>query len=101
MLRGMRSGTQLWAWMVIFSIGLVSCGALKEGLEDSKRTSSALKSELGVDAQVGFRTVNGHTTVSVHLATPPAGDAAAAKAQISDVVNRSFRTKVERVDVSF
>jgi hypothetical protein len=87
--------------MVIFSIGLVACGALKEGLEDSKRTSSALKSELGLDAQVGFRTVNGHTTVSVRLATPPAGDAATAKTQITDVVDRSFRTKIERIDVSF
>jgi hypothetical protein len=87
--------------MVAFSIGLVACGSLKEGLEDTKRTSSALKTELGLDAQVGFRTVNGHTTVSVQLATPPVGDAATAKAQITDVVNRSFRTKVERVDVVF
>ena len=29
------------------------------------------------------------------------GDAAAAKAQIIDVVNRNFRAKVERVDISF
>jgi hypothetical protein len=87
--------------MVVFSIGLVACGSLKEGLEDTKRTSSALKSELGLDAQVGFRTTNGHTTVSVQLAAPPVGDAATAKAQITDVVNRSFRTKVERVAVVF
>jgi hypothetical protein len=101
MLGGMRLGTQLRTWVVVLSVGLVACGALKEGIEDSKRTSSALKSELGLDAQVSFRTMNGHTTVGVRLATPPAGDAAAAKAQIADVVNRSFRTKVERVDVSF
>jgi len=87
--------------MVAFSIGLAACGSLKEGLEDSKRTTSALKSELGLDAQVSFRTMNGHTSVGVRLAAPPAGDAAAAKAQITDVVNRNFRAKVERVDISF
>ena len=86
---------------MIFSIGLAACGALKDGLEDSQRTTSALKSELGLDAQISFRTTNGHTSVGVRLAAPPTGDAAAAKAQISDVVNRSFRAKVERVDISF
>lgn len=28
--------------MGVFSIGLAACGALKEGLEDSKRTTSSL-----------------------------------------------------------
>jgi hypothetical protein len=97
----MRLGTQLRAWIVIFSIGLAACGQLKEGLEDSQRATSALKSELGLDAQISFRTMNGHTSVGVRLAAPPAGDAATAKAQITDVVNRSFRTKIEHVDVSF
>jgi hypothetical protein len=97
----MRLGTHLRAWAVILSLGLVACGTLKEGLEDSKRTESALKSELGLDARVGFNTTNGHTTVNIRLAAPPTGDAAAAKAQISDVVNRSFRGKVEHVFVSF
>jgi len=59
------------------------------------------QSELGLDAQVSVRTMNGHTSVGVRLAAPPTGDAAAAKAQITDVVNRSFRAKVERVEISF
>jgi len=70
-------------------------------LEDSKRTTAALKAELGMDAQISFRTVNGHTAVAVQLAAPPSGDAAAVKRSITDVVNRNFRAKVERVDVSF
>ena len=75
MLRGMWLGTQLRAWVVIFSIGLVACGTLKEGLEDTKRTSSSLKSELGLDAQVGFRTMNGHDDGErSSSATPPIGD---------------------------
>jgi hypothetical protein len=88
-------------WVVIFSVCLAACGGFKQSLEDSKRTTGALKSELGLDAQISFRTMNGHTSVAVHLVTPPTGDAAATKAKITDVVNRSFRTKVERVDVSF
>lgn len=63
--------------------------------------NSALKTELGVDARVYFRTVNGHTSVAVQLASPPSAEAAAAKRNISDVVNRNFRAKAERVDVSF
>jgi hypothetical protein len=97
----MQSGTKLRAWVVAVTIGLGACTALKEGMEDSQRTTSSLKTELGLDAQVSVRTFNGHTTVGVRLAAPPAGDAATAKAQIAEVVNRSFRVKVEHVDVSF
>jgi hypothetical protein len=87
--------------LFVLSLGVGACGGFKESIEDSKRATSALKSELGLDAQVSFKTVNGHTSVGVRLATPPAGDAAAAKRSITEVVTRSFRTKVERVDVSF
>jgi uncharacterized lipoprotein YajG len=97
----MRMRDGLGVWLLAGTIFLAGCGSLKEGLEDSKRTTAALKSELGVDASVSFRTVNGHTSVAIQLASPPSGDAAAAKRNISDVVNRNFRAKVERVDVSF
>jgi len=97
----MRIRSGLGAWLLAGTLFLGGCGSLKEGLEDSKRTTAALKSELGVDARVSFRTVNGHTSVAVQLAAPPSGDAATAKRNIEDVVNRNFRAKVERVDVSF
>jgi len=97
----MRIRSGLDAWLLAGAIFLGGCGSLKEGLEDSKRTTAALKSELGVDARVSFRTMNGHTSVAVHLVSPPSGDAATAKRNIEDVVNRNFRAKVERVDVSF
>jgi hypothetical protein len=97
----MRIRDALGAWLLAGTISLGGCGGLKEGLEDSKRTTAALKTALGVDARVSFRTVNGHTSVAVQLASPPSGDAAAAKRDITDVVNRNFRAKVERVDVSF
>jgi len=96
---------RLWNWagalLIVSSVGGFACGGFRESLEDSKRATSALKSELGLDAQVSFRVVNGHTSVAVRLATPPSGDAATAKRTIVDVVNRSFRAKVDRVDVSF
>jgi hypothetical protein len=97
----MRMRDGLGAWFLAGTIFLAGCGSLKEGMEDSKRTTAALKSELGVDARVSVRTVNGHTSVVVQLASPPAGDAAEAKRKIVDVVNRNFRAKVERLDVSF
>jgi hypothetical protein len=97
----MRMRDGLGAWFLAGAIFVAGCGSLKEGLEDSKRTTAALKAELGVDARISFRTVNGHTSVAVQLAAPPSGDAAAAKRNIADVVNRNFRAKVERVDVSF
>jgi hypothetical protein len=89
------------AWLLVCALGLGGCGGIKQSFEDSKRTADALKSELGIDARVSFRTVNGHTSVGVQLAAPPSGDAAVAKRNITDVVNRTFRAKVERVDVSF
>ena len=101
MLGTMWLWTEMRGWIVIFSIGLAACGGFKDSLEDSKRATDGLKSELGLDAQVSFRTMNGHTSVAVQLATPPTGDAATAKAKITDLVNRSFRTKVEHVAVSF
>jgi hypothetical protein len=97
----MRMRDGLGACLLAGAIFVAGCGSLKDGLEDSKRTTAALKTELGVDASVSFRTVNGHTSVAVQLASPPSGDAADAKRKIADVVNRNFRAKVERVDVSF
>jgi hypothetical protein len=86
---------------VVLLLGLSACGDFKQSFEDTQRASAALKSELGLDAAVSFRTVNGHTSVSVRLATPPAGDAATAKRKITDVVSRSFHTKVEHVELTF
>ena len=97
----MRTRDGLGTWLLVGTILMSGCGSLKEGMEDSQRTTAALKTELGVDARVSFRTVNGHTGVAVQLASPPSGDAAVAKRNISDVVNRNFRAKVERVDLSF
>jgi hypothetical protein len=91
----------VYGFVVAFSLAVVGCGGLKEGMADSQRTTAALKSELGLDAQVSFRTMNGHTVVGVKLSSAPAGDAASVKTKITDVVNRNFRAKVERVDVAF
>ncbi len=95
----MRAG--LGVGLLIGAMFLSGCTSLKEGIEDSTRATAALKTEMGIDARVSFRTMNGHTSVAVQLASPPSGDAATAKRNITDVINRNFRVKVERVDVSF
>jgi hypothetical protein len=87
--------------LVALVLAVAACGALKEGIEDSNRATAGLKSELGVDAQISFKTTNGRTTVTVRLLKPPVGDAAAVKTRITDIVTRNFRTTVEHVEVAF
>lgn len=94
-----RKQAGLGVFVLLFSLS--ACGDLKQSFEDTQRASAALKSELVLDAGVTFRTVNGHTSVSVRLATPPPGDAATAKRKITDVVSRSFHTRVEHVELTF
>jgi hypothetical protein len=96
----MQLGKLVVTLLLALSLGGFGCG-LKEAVEDTGRVSTALKSELGLDAQVSFKSKNGYMVVAVRLTTPPSGDAATAKRNIVDVVNRNFRSKVDRVDVSF
>jgi hypothetical protein len=91
---------QMGIGLLILSFGLGACG-LQDAWQDTKRTESALKSELGINARVGVNITNGHTTVAVRLPAAPAGDAAEAKRSITDVVTRACHLKVERVDISF
>jgi hypothetical protein len=97
----------MWMWkqagigFIALSLAICACSGFTESLEDSKRASAAVKAELGIDSQISVRTVNGHTSVAVRLATPPTGDAAAAKRQITDIIGRTFRAKVEHVDLAF
>lgn len=78
---------------------------LKNNFEDAKRSEAALKSEMGLNATVTFGAYSGtngqRTVVSVQLKDPPAGDPAALKARISQVVARTFRARVDRVTVAF
>jgi hypothetical protein len=97
----MWSWRRVAPWLLLCAVGLSACGGLKQSFEDSKRATTALKSELGIDARISFRTTNGHTTVAVQLSAPPSGDAAVTKRNITDVVNKNFRAKVERVDIMF
>jgi hypothetical protein len=54
MLRTIWLWTRMRGWIVILSIGMAACGGFKDSLEDSKRATGALKSELGLDAQVSL-----------------------------------------------
>ena len=96
----MQLGKLVGTLLLALSLSGLGCG-LKESVEDTRRVSTGLKSELGLDAQVSLKSKNGYMVVTVRLTTPPSGDAATAKRNIVDVVNRNFRAKVDRVDVSF
>jgi len=86
--------------VVLLSLGLGACG-LRQAWQDHQRAESALKSELGLDANVSVNITNGHASVAVRLPGAPVGDAADAKRAITDVVTRACSLKIERVDVSY
>ncbi len=86
-------------------LATTGCG-LKAGYEDSKKTEVAIKDELGIEARVQFRTLtssaNGtHTLVTVIVREPQAGDGREFRATIVEIVKRTFRSKVDRIDVVF
>lgn len=91
------------AFLIIVSLS--ACGDLKNGLADSKRSQTDIKSELGVSSEVNFREFTGTkgktTTVTVHLDTVPPGDVAAIKASVTAIVTRDFRSHVDNVIISF
>jgi hypothetical protein len=80
-----------------FFLALGGCGMLKEAMDDCRTTSTAIKTELGVDATCSFANVNGHTTVTVRLMSVPAGPASALKTEVTDVTRRSFHASVDAV----
>lgn len=86
--------------VVLLSLGLGACG-LKDAWQDHQRAENALKSELGLSANVAVNITNGHTSVAVRLPAAPAGDAADTKRAITEVVTRACHLKVERVEISY
>lgn len=86
--------------VVLLSLGLGACG-LKDAWQDHQRAERALKSELGINANVSVSIINGHTSVAVRLPGAPAGDASDAKRAIADVVTRACHLKVEHVEISY
>ena len=87
------------------ALALVGAGCgLREANEDANRTEAEIKTTLGVDAAVNFRVRAGgggkNTVVIVRLKSTPPGDAASIKAKVNDIVNHTFRSHVDRVDVA-
>ena len=94
----------LAAFTIALCLVTLGCGGFTEAREDAKNTESAIKTELGVDATVGFRVASGmsgrKTLVTVKLKTTPTGDAVSIKSKVEDIVNHTFRSHVDRVDVA-
>jgi hypothetical protein len=86
--------------VLALSTGLVGCSDIKQVIEDTERARTALKTELGVDSNVHFNWTNGRHIVSVRLGSVPAGQSNEVKRKVEDVVRRTFRAKVDRVDVT-
>lgn len=92
--------------MVVGSVLLVGCSMaeqFKEMQEDSAKAKAAIESELGGEVQIGWNIMNGRVAaVRVAFSKPPAGqgDLAQLKHRVAELVNRSFRRTVERVEVS-
>jgi hypothetical protein len=91
--------------VLTLAVGASGCG-LKTGSEDARKTEAAIKSELGMEAHINFRTFTSaasgtHTIVVVTLSQPPSGDVRELKAKLTEIAGRTFRSKVDRVDVVF
>jgi hypothetical protein len=87
-------------------VALTSCADFRADGEDAKKTEADIKSELGVDSQVGFTTFSStrggnRLSVVAHLKSPPGGDITAVKAKVSAIVARDFRAHVDGVTVTF
>jgi hypothetical protein len=91
------------AWLLALALG--ACGDLKQSSEDAQKTEATIKTELGLDSKIGFRSFSGtngsHTTVVVHLTTPPSGDVTKLKASVTDIVTRTFHAHVDQVTLDF
>ncbi|MGH7440238.1 MAG: hypothetical protein ACRENE_31485 [Polyangiaceae bacterium] len=93
-------------YLLTILLMLPACADFRAAWKDAKKCESDLKSELGLDAHVGFRTFSAtkggrHLSVNVHLAAAPPGDACVAKGKITEVVFRDFREHPDHVSVSF
>jgi hypothetical protein len=90
---------------VLLALLMPSCADFTADLQDAKKSQADIKGELGLDAQVDFRTLTGtkgkRLFVSVHLKGPPAGDVAVLKGKVSDIVTRDFHTHVDGVALTF
>jgi len=96
-----RSGAQLTRRSAIVALGLlaspVSCG-FKENIAGAGKTEERIRRELGVDARVGFRTVNSVTNVTVTLQALPALSPPLARARVEAIV-RAEMTGVSTIEV--
>jgi hypothetical protein len=92
------------ALALALAIQVVACGGLKAMNEDSAATRAAIKTDLGVDSEIGWRTSNGTSGrqlfVNVHLQSIPPGEAVVVQAKVKSIVTSHFREPVTRVDVS-
>jgi hypothetical protein len=101
--RSIRRRDVMRLMTLVVGAGLpISCG-LEEGAKDTEATRSALKDELGIDADVAFTSFTGiprnRMTVVVKVKSKMSGDPMANKMKIEEVVRRYFRQPIDRIQV--
>jgi hypothetical protein len=92
-------------FVVVFSFGVISCTSLAASFEDGKRCEHDIKTDLGLEAQVGFQeyvNLSGRTTrATVRLKETPSGDMVSLKRRLREIVERDFRSHVDTIEVAF
>lgn len=90
---------------LLVALTLTSCLHLKQDFEDAQQTKNAIKNELNVDSDVRCNELSGiggaKLFVSVRLSQPPPEDGVQFKNRVTDIVNRNFRSHVDRVTIDY
>ena len=89
---------------VVIVLGLVGCDVVREGMQDTRTTENDLKSELGLDTRVEWRSslaMSGRYFVTVRVKSAPSEDRSVSKRKVNAIVVRDFRSKVYGVHVQF
>ncbi len=100
-------GRRATVWAIVIGCALVvGCSIaeqFKEMQEDSGKAKAAIESELGGEVQIGWNITNGRViAVRVAFVKPPAheADLKQLKVRVTELVTKTFRRGVERVEVS-
>jgi hypothetical protein len=92
-------------WLVGLLLANLCACVIKADIEDSKKSKEDIRASLGVESDVLFHSYNdisgSRLLVDVRVKSPPPADAAKFKADVTEIVRRDFRSRVDRVTVAY
>ncbi len=92
----------IWVMLTV-CIVVMGCSAIQEMMEDAKKAKAAIESELGGEVDVGTESIDGKITlVTVHFLKPPGVEMnlAQLKQRVTEIVEKNFRSNVQKVAIS-